>query len=233
MMMRYVHTNALCVPAIADSVEVDAAGGLRGWRSVADGAVGSFGGRLEQADLHTVRAALEAVRQLPGPQGLRVPDSGTETLERDGHDPVVLPSHLDRPWGEMADAARRLITVMMQFPTAAIALVVDGEGARLRHLGSRAVGVDLSHAQLRVTWWRGYYEPAGDSSTPLAGPREQAEPGWSHQLPVDLTPPDGGAAAGGSAAGGSATAQVCVTFTLIVDGVEVPAQVTASESGVF
>ena len=223
MILRYVHTNALSVPAIADSVEVDADGGLRGWRSVADGAVGSFGGRLEQGDLQTVRSALAGMQQLPAPQGPRVPDSGSETLERDGHDPVVLPSHLDGPWGEMADAARRLVTVMMQFPTAAIALVVDGDGARLRHPGTRAVGVDLSHAGLRVTWWRGYYEPAGDFSTPLAGSREHAEPGWSHPLPVDLSPPPGQ----------RATAQVALTFTLIVDGVEVPAQVTASESGSF
>ena len=43
---------------------------------------------------------------------------------------------------------------------------------------------------LRAYYWKGYYEPAGESSEVLAGERVEAGPSWAFELPA-LDPPPG------------------------------------------
>lgn len=188
-MLRYVRTNGRVQPAEAESVEVSDDGRISGWRSVSDRAVGSFAGTLPDAEVETLQGLVGDIAGSAPPNDPPPPDAATESLELDGAEAVSIAGvrgHDESDWGRLAAAARGLLDRMTDFPLAAVGLTSAAGAARLQHHGTEPLQLDLTSVQVRVTAWRGYYEPAGDWSAAVAGPGlVVAEQGWFHDLPVD------------------------------------------------
>jgi hypothetical protein len=180
MILRLVIADGSQKPAVAESVEVADDGALTGWRSVSDGGVGWFAGRLPDGELAELRA-LAAER--PDPV-LAPPDSAQEILECEATGPISIAGSTD----DLATAARHLLDRLTDFPLAAVAVsFVAPDVARLVHRGTDPVRLDLGVVAVRATAWRGYYEPAGDWSGVVEGPGEvEAGPGWTYDVPLEL-----------------------------------------------
>lgn len=186
MILRLVIADGSQKPAVAESVEVADDGALTGWRSVSDGGVGWFAGRLPEGELAAVRALAE-VRALAGETldpGPAPPDSAEEVLELEATGPISIAGSTD----DLATAARHLLDRLTDFPLAAVAVsFVAPDVARLVHRGTDPVRLDLGVVAVRATAWRGYYEPAGDWSGVVEGPGEvEAGPGWTYDVPLEL-----------------------------------------------
>jgi hypothetical protein len=180
MILRLVIADGSQKPAVAESVEVADDGALTGWRSVSDGGVGWFAGRLPDGELAEVRAL---AGETPDPV-LAPPDSAQEILEREATGPISIAGSTDG----LATAARQLLDRLTDFPLAAVAVsFVAPDVARLVHRGTDPVRLDLGVVAVRATAWRGYYEPAGDWSGVVEGPGEvEAGPGWTYDVPLEL-----------------------------------------------
>jgi hypothetical protein len=190
MILRIVVADGSQSPALAESAEVADDGAICGWRSVSGDGVGWFGGTLSDAEVRGLRSLVDATGgKAPAPIP-PAPGSASETLELEPTGPVAIAGIRDgaQPWAVLAAAARLLIDRLTDFPRSAVALVPAGEGrAQLVHRGTEPLHLDLSTVELRVTAWRGYYQPAGDWSLVVAGPAEvEAGPGWSYGF--DLGP---------------------------------------------
>ncbi|MGX6601360.1 hypothetical protein ACWKSP_04350 [Micromonosporaceae bacterium Da 78-11] len=182
MILRLVTADGSRRPAVAESVEVADDGALTGWRSVSDGGVGWFAGRLPD----TETAELRALAAAPPEPVLAPPESAQEVLEIGTADPVPIAGNTDG----LAIAARALLDRLTDFPRAAVAVTfVAPDIARLTHRGTDPVRLDLGDLTVRATAWRGYYEPAGDWTGVLPGPAEvEARPGWTYDVPLGLDP---------------------------------------------
>jgi hypothetical protein len=213
MILRLVIADGNRSPAVAESVELGDDGALTGWRSVSDGGVGWFGGRLSPGELAEVRALVAAVGAAPPPVPAP-PGSAEEVLELIATGPVAIAGITDGTgdWEGLAAAARRLLDRLTDFPRAAVAACLGAPGvARLVHRGTDPVRVDLGTVAVRATAWRGYYEPAGDWSGVVEGPGEvEARPGWTYDLALGL------------AAGDDAVVHLAVDFAILSGPTRVP-----------
>ena len=209
MILRLVVADSSQSPAVAESVEVTADGTISGWRSVSDGGVGWFAGRLPPAELAGIEALIAAAEAAPPPPAAAPPDAAREVLELPASGPVPIAGRTDG----LAEAARHLLDRLTDFPQAAVAVThVPPATARLTHRGTDPVRLDLSTVTVRATAWRGYYEPAGDWSGAAEGPADvEAGPGWAHDLPFER--------AAGSA---DAVVQLTADFTIVSGTTRIP-----------
>ncbi|MDP9239090.1 MAG: hypothetical protein M3O55_00375, partial [Actinomycetota bacterium] len=144
-----------------------------------------------------------------------------ETLEVAGGDPVPVAGVQDAdagPWPRLVAAARALLDRVTDFPRAAVGITLEEPGlARLAHRGAEPLLLDLSQVALRVTAWKGYYEPAGEWSGRQEGPAQMmAGPGWTQALPLGPVAPTGG----------DVTLHASATFAIVVDGRAIPVRVS-------
>ncbi|HXT37232.1 MAG TPA: hypothetical protein VN837_16785 [Chloroflexota bacterium] len=122
------------------------------------------------------------------------------------------------PWQPLITHLRQLLGDLTAQPRAAIAAHVepDGTSARLVHLGTEPLRLDLTSLSVRAVLWQDY-TTRGDWRAPNAGrPGETtAAPGWSLGLPFDhgFTIPEG------------TGVRVYVTFGAFNDAVLVPVSV--------
>ena len=154
------------------------------WRQVAQSAVGSFGGDLTDEESEELEAALvaclsadvaEIPTPLPGSAIVHVDIDGTNISYGHGSPPVG-------PWGSLDDVCKRLLDSAIDRPTAAVGIdIVDGS-ARLSHLGTGPIHVDLDGASFVAIAWRGWYDEAGRSEGTLQGGVHEVEPGWESEL---------------------------------------------------
>lgn len=208
-MLAFYRNSGATVPATAENVELAADGAFTGWRSIAP-AVGFFAGTLSEAELAPIRAGVEEAGDAT--PGLPPPGAVVETLQLSGRDPLVVSGvQAGEPLGALVDAARSLLDrTMLDAPRAAISL----DGNKLVHRGTDPLELDLSTVGFRANFWRGYYEPAGESFESLPGPgRVHTGPGWSLDLPP-MTPP----------AGADITTHLVVDFAIVANGTVVPVQ---------
>jgi hypothetical protein len=191
VILRFHLADGRQVPALAEMVEVTGDGAISGWRTVSTSGVGWFAGALPADETAALSAVVSAVAGASPPSGLPPPDAPTETLELGDSGPVpvahVLASDAG-PWSRVVAAARQLLERLTDFPRAAIGVSLSAaDRARLEHLGSDPLELDLATVTVRATAWRGYYEPAGDWTSAVAGPeRVEVGPGWTHDLPLGL-----------------------------------------------
>jgi hypothetical protein len=172
-------------------------GTFRLWRTIADATcppspVGAFGGRLPTDDLARVQAlAPDTDLAPPRPDdaaGLRV-----ELAKRTFDGPAD--AAVDGTWGAVLGEVRGLLATLTGLPTSAVGLDIaaDRRSARLRHLGSRPLIVDLTYVAVGVTALetadgQTHWRWTGDLSE---GQPEADATGWSvdlpfeHDLPVD------------------------------------------------
>jgi hypothetical protein len=214
MILRLVIADGSQSPAVAESVEVADDGALTGWRSVSDGGVGWFAGRLPAAELAEIRARVAAAGAAP-PSAPPRPETAQEVLELAATGPVSIAGVKDGDgdWQRLATASRRLLDRETDFPRAAVAVSHAGPRlARLAHRGTDPVRVDLSTVAVRATAWRGYYEPAGDWSAVVRGPGEvEAGPGWTYDVPL-----------GPEVGGDDVTVHLTVDFAILSGSTRVP-----------
>ena len=179
---------------------------FRAWRQVARRAVGRFAGELTADELagltdalHACEAAEPAEPPMPAPGASMVvlDVDGTSVQFGDGSPP-------SGPWAQLAGVCEKLCDAIIDRPVAAVCIVVDDDGARLEHRGDDDVDADLSGASFVAVAWQGWYDEAGRQAGDFAGVHEQASPGWSATIPVDLR----------QLAGDGITIHVTVTFAL-------------------
>ena len=166
------------------------------WRAVNAGPVGRFGGSLADADIEAVRDALAAVAGVATPPETMVLEAVSETATI-GRTYASVGRHdvPDGPWGDLFVLLRRLLDEGTSRPLAAVNLETDARGsfARLVHLGSDPLEVDLSRVTLGAQAFGPGYTLHGQWSTVVeAGGRGTVGPGGSLDLPLahglELTP---------------------------------------------
>ncbi|GAA0558542.1 hypothetical protein GCM10010172_46960 [Paractinoplanes ferrugineus] len=238
MILRLVIADGRQTPAVAESVELSADGTLTGWRSVSPAGVGWFTGKLPAPELTALQALIEAVTPTSPPHPVPRPGAAEEVLELPATGPVSIagltpasapaPTPASAPadadsldggvdgagaWARLAEASRQLIERLTDFPRAAVAVdVASPTTARLVHRGTDPLRLDLGTVAVRVTAWRGYYEPAGDWTGPVTGPAEvEAGPGWTYDLPIERAPDD-------------TTVHLAVNFAVLSGSTKVPVQ---------
>ncbi len=191
MILRFHLADSRQVPAPAEMVEVGDDGAISGWRTVSTRGVGWFAGVLREDELTGLNSAVSAVDGLAPPAGLAAPGSPTETLELGDSGPNAV-AHIGDSgadaWSRLVAEARHLLERLTDFPRAAVGISLPAaDRARLEHLGTDPLELDLATVTVRATAWRGYYEPAGDWTGAVAGPeRVEARPGWTHDLELGL-----------------------------------------------
>lgn len=182
---------------------------FRASRQVARRAVGRFAGELTADELASLEEALHACEAAepaeppmpaPGASMVAIDIDGTSVQFGDGDPP-------SGPWARLADVCEKLVDAVVDRPVAAICVVVDDDGARLEHCGDDDVDIDLSDASFVAVAWQGWYDEAGRLEGRFEGSSEQVGPGWSIDIPVDLT----------QLAGDHVTIHVTVTFTIGAD----------------
>jgi hypothetical protein len=191
VILRYHLADSRQVPAHAEMVEVTDDGAISGWRTVSTTGVGWFAGVLPEDELADLDSAVSAVDGQAPPAGLAAPGSPTETMELGESDPISVAHVVDsdpEAWVRLVAVARRLLERLTDFPRAAVGMSLPAaDRARLEHLGTDPLELDLATIAVRATAWRGYYEPAGDWTGAVAGPeRVEAGPGWTHDLDLGL-----------------------------------------------
>lgn len=188
-MITYRRVGGLRMPRFAEVLSISDDGAFTMWRSVSHASalpapIGRFAGQLDDPILATLRNAAAASRAAGSRAWPILPDSPVDTIEA-GETTATLGIHEDGegPWGSLAGVLRTLLHDLTDSPRAAIGLQVDG-GARLVHLGTEALPIDLSGLALRVVHWRGgASQDLWTADHP--GPALAAPPGWSLELPFD------------------------------------------------
>jgi hypothetical protein len=210
-MLRFYRNDGSTTPATAEHVELFDDGRFAGWRSIAP-TVGWFEGTWPTSACEELRRAIADLGDAtPAPPP---PGPSTETLELPGRDPLIV-SGVDGggPLGAVVAGARRLLDEQTSSPRAAVALE-PGPPPRLVHRGPDPLELDLSTVALRAYHWKGYYEPAGDTSETLSGDRVEAGPGWTFDLPAPDAP-----------AGDDITTHLTVDLAIVAGDNVVPVQV--------
>ncbi len=187
-------------PQYREILEIQGDGTFRMWRSVSlasglPSPVGRFSGVLPADTLAVLRRAASAAAK-DGSRSLTVsPDSPVDVLEADGasitlgmRDPGI------GAWKDLAALVRPLLKQLTDHPEAAMAIEIDGSGARLEHRGTETIDVDLSALQVRAVHWRGDQSEGRWTADGAPGNATTAGPGWTFELPFnhgfDLEPGD-------------------------------------------
>lgn len=158
-----------------------------GWATYPPTPIGRFTGQLDfntKARLQTEMAAVK--------DSLSVPLAPGEAAEKinlpHAHASVGIHYEAENSWGNLIDHLRLLLSTLTTFPNAAIRLEVspDGQTARLVHLGTDPIRLDLSDLTVRAVLWNGYlnegdwYSPEGVNTFDV-----KANVGWSLKLPFN------------------------------------------------
>lgn len=190
-MIRYVRSGGTGVPDRERLTVDDTAGTVRSWRSLA-AAAGRFGGKLESETLTAIATAADHARAIGAsapPRGL-APDAAEEVVTIDGMVVEVgQEALLPEAWGVLLSRLRALLDETIGMPVAAVALEVatGDKAARLVHLGSEAIDLDLGELALYANLWGPDLARLGQwrlQGPPAGSRRVTAEPGWS--LPLDF-----------------------------------------------
>lgn len=172
---------------------VDDDGSFTMWRSMSTlssppSPVGRFGGSLSSE----ARAGLEAAARAAAESGDLAesppPDAAIQVVHLDGAAASAgVNSRPGGPWGALFDLLRAELGELAGQPVAAVALEVDAgaDQARLRHLGSEPLALDLGGADVRVVIWRDEVKAGDWRSGDLGTGRHTAKPGWTLDLPFD------------------------------------------------
>jgi hypothetical protein len=183
-------TGGLRPPPFDERLTVAADGTFTMWRSVSMASslpspIGSFAGRLDEANLAEIVTAAEAAAAEGSRTWTITPDSPVDVIEVDGANGTLgLHDGGEGAWAVLAALARPLLGTLTAQPLAAVALDLEG-GAALTHLGAAALRLDLSALAVRVDQWRdGEFQHRWTAAPGDLGVVE-AGPGWRLALPFD------------------------------------------------
>jgi hypothetical protein len=161
-----------------------------GWTTQPPAPVGRFGGQLEETERIRLQEEVAAAQAAGDLQQTPRPDSSIDSVELPGARARL--GNNDRvsgPWAPLIDHLRSLLGELTRSPRAALGLEVkaDGRGARLVHLGSEPLRLNLDGLTVRAVLWR-ENRKAGDwtapaESRPSGRSAETSEDGWTFDLP--------------------------------------------------
>jgi hypothetical protein len=194
MSYRYTVSGGRTPPRDNEKIEIDAQGHFTMWRSVGaasfpPSAVGRFTGNLSAEDFeglqkHVVAADLVGSLSITPPPDasiVRINTGKTQASFGFNEEP-------EGPWGDLAAFFAELLCSLTQQPVAALMVEVSQHGnhAKLVHLGTEPLKLNLASLNVRAVLWHGYNKQ-GDWLVPAGSERELseviAEPGWSMELP--------------------------------------------------
>jgi hypothetical protein len=188
-MITFQRTGGMRMPQFRELLEIRDDASFQMWRSVtaATGAatpIGRFAGTLPDGEFDELRRAADAAAAAGSRSWLVTPDSPVDRIEIDGATAILgMRDPADGPWGALAALLRPLLESLTQWPLAAVQFEMDGR-ARLVHLGSEPLDIDLSDLAVEAVHWRDS-EAVGRWSAPNLGLGEVAAgPGWSLDLPA-------------------------------------------------
>lgn len=222
MNINYHRRGGRKPPRDNEQLEIDENGNFTLWRSVGWATtpptpVGHFAGQLPAAE-HDALCQQATVAAADGNfKATPKPDAAIETIKVD--DAQARMGNHEKPagpWGDLADHLRQLLVDLTERPKAALSLELDkgGKTARLVHLGSDSLRLDLSDLTVRAVLWEGQRK-AGDWSAPAdknKGKDTNASAGWSLDLPF----------AHGFDLGGNKEVVAYVTLTLYKGNQRIP-----------
>jgi len=202
MNVIYQRSGGRRPPRDNESLQITGDAGFTMWRSVGAAtypatAIGHFAGTLASDILDALTKQCAAAAGAGNLTLTPKPDGAQETITVDSAR-ASLGANDDPagPWQPLVTHLRQLLGDLTAQPRAAIAVQVepDGSSARLVHLGTEPIRLDLTALTVRAVLWRNY-TTLGDWRAPNAGlPGEiTAVPGWSLDLPFDhgFTVPEG------------------------------------------
>lgn len=177
MIVRYYRIGGRGVPGDGETFELDDDGTLTAWRTVAAGAVGRFGGKVDPDTLAVTSALANAAAAGSSPSVPQPVDRPSELVELPSA--TAHTAHLGLreslvagevagevvrdgtgtgndastdPWAALAHHCRRLLDAAVEYPVAAIALesVAGSAKARLVQRGDEPVTLDLTSLRPRA-----------------------------------------------------------------------------------
>lgn len=202
-LILYTRTGGRMPPRDRERLEIFQNGEFEMWRSIGAASspispVGRFRGQVPAGLFEKLEALALAASQAGDLSVKPPPDASIDTIQL-----AAVQARMGRheqpagPWGQMVEILRGALGSLASQPWSALALEVspDGASAHLRHLGSKALRLDLSKLQVRAVLWQ-QYRKEGDwrmSQKPDNLPGQlEVEPGWSVELPFkhgfDLSP---------------------------------------------
>jgi len=196
MIVTYRRVGGIQPPPDRELLTIDDDGSFTLWRSVGWATypptpVGRFSGRLDSADVSTLQEEASSARTGGNVHLISMPGSAIEDIQISGaHGEIATHDTPDGPWAGLVAHVRQLLGDLTAHPRAAISLQVDpaGESARLVHLGSDALRIDLTALTVQAQLWRpadyGIVRTWNAAQVPALGVTT-ASPGWTFDLPFD------------------------------------------------
>ncbi len=186
-------------PSDDEHLAVEEDGSYVARRTVAGARAGRFAGRLTDARLGTLRAAVDGVREAADIAIQTPHDGATEDVEAAGRSARMGSNEEPpEPWRALVHALREAIDAdAVANPVAALELQAGTRDATISHLGSEPIEVDLGSVAIRVVRldadgavlgrWSGRVQPAADddSGEAPAAAWTDGGPGWTRALPFD------------------------------------------------
>jgi hypothetical protein len=196
-------------PADDEALEIAPDGAFTARRTVGGGRVGRFAGRLDAAVVDKLSAAVDAVGAGDDLTIATPADGATEVVEAAGRTGQFGSNEKPPvPWKALVDRLRTLLDgEVLEHPVAALEVVATTRTARLGHIGTEPLDVDVASVAVRAVRldeggavlgrWNGSLGPVADEDTKAAAGAAQrvtAGPGWEQELPfrhgLELAPGD-------------------------------------------
>jgi len=182
-------------PSDNEYLEIEDDGSFTMWRSVGWATlpptpVGQFAGALAAEDLRALRAEADAAAREGDLTSRMQPGIPVETIEAGDATADVTPGReIPGAWGALVDHLRGLLASLTDQPVAALSIEVAGDGrsARLQHLGSEPIRLDLRQVSMLVSRHSAAGASLGEWRLPATdlGGEVEAEDGWTLELPFD------------------------------------------------
>ena len=176
-------------PSDWEMLEIAASGQFTLWRSVSrsgkgGGKIGRFAGALPAVELAELTRALSGCTGKATAGGHPPADSSMDSFRcKGGELTIAADATPPAAWREAVGQLRALLESLTGHPRAAIGIEAHGDGARLAHLGTEPLELDLSNGAVRIVRWDDG-AISGQWSARLEGPRSAtATPGWSFPVP--------------------------------------------------
>jgi hypothetical protein len=190
-MIALTRTGGMRPPRLDERLDVADDGTFQLWRSVGTATlpatpIGSFAGRLSDAQRRSVGEAAHAAAEEGSREWSPLPDSPVDRVQVSGVSATLgIHENGDGAWPALIRLVRDLLVDLTGLPSAAIALEGNGGGAELVHRGTNPLRLDLSSLSIRAVHWRGD-DSQGTWTTDAPSSQDVlADAGWRLTLPLD------------------------------------------------
>lgn len=194
MSYRYRVSGGRIPPRDNEKIEIDAQGRFSMWRSVGaasfpPSAIGRFSGKIGAEDFEVIQKRVAAADSVGSRSITPPPDASIVRIDTGKTQASFgLNEEPEGPWGDLDALFAELLYSLTEHPVAALMVEVSQHGnyAKLVHLGTEPLKLNLASLNIRAVLWQGY-KKHGDWSVAAGNEGDLseviAEPGWSMELP--------------------------------------------------